>query len=275
MYSINRLIFDIKEKMAKTMKKDEEPTNNTSERRPVVRAAVIVIGDEILSGRISDKNVAYLAQRLGDVGIQLAQVRIIPDIEEEIVTAVNDLRKKYSYVFTTGGIGPTHDDITAKAIARAFRVPLHRNMEAYKRLSEHYHHDDFTDARKKMADMPYGVEQLIDNPVSIAPGFILDNVYVLAGVPEIMQAMLDGILPLLKGGAKVSSKTISCFHREGEIAAPLSAIDKKYDRVAIGSYPYFRNGHFGVSIVLRSVDEIQLQRAVKDIKNLIITLNNK
>lgn len=260
---------NIKEKAMTNSKKPEK------EKHPIVKAAVVVIGDEILSGRTTEKNVPYLAEKLNDVGIQIAHVRIIPDIEEEIVNAVNDLRRKYSYVFTTGGIGPTHDDITARAIARAFGVTVHRNAEAYGRLKEHYHSDDFTLARQKMADMPFGVVRLIDNPVSIAPGFIMDNVYVMAGVPEIMRAMLDGILPDLTGGSKITSKTLSCFYREGEIAAQLTVIDKKYHRVAIGSYPYFRNGNFGVSIVLRSADEIQLQRAVKDVKEMIKDMDNR
>ncbi len=247
----------------------------SKEKHQTVKAGIVVIGDEILSGRTSEKNVSYLAEKLGAVGIQIAHVRIIPDIEEEIVASVNDLRRKYSYVFTTGGIGPTHDDITAKAIARAFGVTLHRNAEAYRRLKEHYHSDDFSPVRQKMAEMPFGVVKLIDNPVSVAPGFVMDNVYVMAGVPEIMRAMLDGILPDLEGGNKITSKTISCFYREGEIAAQLAVIDKKYNRVAIGSYPYFRNGNFGVSIVLRSADEIQLQRAVKDVKLMIKDIDNK
>ena len=231
-------------------------------------AAVIVIGNEILTGRTEDKNISFLAQRLDALGIQLAQVRIVPDIESDIVEAVNSLRKRYEYVFTTGGIGPTHDDITAISIARAFGRVMERNSEALRRLRKHYKADDLNDARSRMADMPRDVT-LIDNPVSAAPGFIIENVYVMAGVPDIMNAMFDSIADTLKGGKPLKTKTIKTTLREGQIAVPLGKLQDRYNNVAIGSYPYFKDGQVGVSLVLRSADDMALQRATNDVRKLL------
>lgn len=246
----------------------------TPKKRKTVRAALIIIGDEILSGRTKDKNIAFLAERLTALGIRLHHVRIVPDEEGEIIEAVNGLRASYDYVFTTGGIGPTHDDITAATIAKAFGRKVERHAGAMRALKKHYSTEQFTDARKTMADMPRDVT-LIDNPVSAAPGFIIENVYVMAGVPEIMQGMFDGIADTLKGGKPLKQKTISCNIREGDIAPHLSQIQKNYDRVTIGSYPFFHDGNVGVSVVMRSEDEIQLQRAAKEVREAIDILNDR
>ena len=240
----------------------------TTPKRKTIRAALIIIGDEILSGRTQDKNIGFLAERLTTRGINLHQVRIIPDEEGEIIEAVNTMRTKYDYVFTTGGIGPTHDDITAAAVAKAFGRKIQRHTGAMKALKKHYSTDDFTETRKKMADMPRDVE-LIDNPVSGAPGFIIENVYVMAGVPDIMQGMFDGIKDTLTGGKPLKQKTISCNIREGDMAPHLNQIQNSHDQVTIGSYPFFHDGNVGVSVVLRGQNEIQLQRAVKDVRDAI------
>jgi molybdenum cofactor synthesis domain-containing protein len=233
-----------------------------------VLAGLIIIGNEILSGRTQDKNIAWIAQKLDEHGIQLAQVRIVPDVEQDIVDSINALRGRYRYVFTTGGLGPTHDDITATSIAKAFNRLMERNTEALKRLRTYYKTEDFNDARQRMADMPRDVK-LIDNPVSAAPGFIIENVYVMAGVPNIMQAMFDGIVHDLKGGAPLRTKTITCDLREGQIGTAMGKIQDKYTNVVIGSYPFFQDDHVGVSIVLRSANEFDLQRATQDIRAMI------
>lgn len=247
-----------------------EPKKNIN--APEVKAALVVIGNEILTGRTQDVNTPYLGEKLWAMGIALSEVRIVPDIEADIVCAIRELAPKYSYVFTTGGIGPTHDDITAKSIAKAMRRKMNRNPEAIRRLKAHYDPEEFTESRKKMADMPHGVE-LIDNPVSAAPGFVLDNIYVLAGVPEIMRAMFDSIVHDLKGGKPYQSKTLTCHLTEGVIAPHLALIQKQSPQVEIGSYPFFRGGVIGVSVVLRSTNEIMLQRVVKDVKDMVIRLD--
>lgn len=233
-----------------------------------VLAGMVVIGNEVLSGRTPDRNVSWIAEKLDEHGIQLAQVRIVADIEHDIVEAVNALRGRYRYVFTTGGIGPTHDDITSASIAKAFNRLMERNTEAVKRLRTYYKPEDFNEARQRMADMPRDVK-LIDNPISAAPGFIIENVYVMAGVPAIMQAMFEGILDELKGGAPLKNRTITCDLREGQIAAAMTRVQEKHKNVAIGSYPFFQDGNVGVSIVLRSSNEFDLQRATQDIRTMI------
>ena len=234
--------------------------------KTAITAAIVVVGNEILSGRTQDKNVAYIAQKLSDVGINLAQVRVIPDIEAEIVDAVNYLRLKYTYVFTTGGIGPTHDDITSASVAVAFGRKFERNPDALKRLRDHYK-EELNDARARMADMPRDVD-LIDNPVSAAPGFKIDNVFVMAGVPAIMQAMFDAVLPQLKQGKPLKSRTLSTHLPEGKIAYALGEIQVKHPDVSIGSYPFFHEGHVGVSVVLRADDDFALQKAATAVKHL-------
>lgn len=237
----------------------------------IVTAAVLVIGDEILSGRTKDANMGFLAERLTELGIRLREARVVPDVPEEIVAAVNALRARYDHVFTTGGIGPTHDDITAECIARAFGVPLLRHPEAVRRLEAHYEAGQLNEARLRMANVPEG-GTLIDNPVSAAPGFRIGNVYVMAGVPRIMQAMFDGIAPTLAGGDKVLSRTVTCDLGEGVIAAGLGAIAAEYAELSVGSYPYFRAGRFGTSLVLRGTDAGRLSSATEAVRSLVVSL---
>ncbi len=202
------------------------------EKQP--RAALIVIGNEILSGRTQDTNTMWIAERLMQHGITLTEARTVPDIEEKIIEALSALRRDNNYVFTTGGIGPTHDDITAESIARAFDVPLEKNDEALCILKEHYKPEDLTPPVMKMALIPKGAD-LIPNPVSAAPGFVIENVYVMAGVPRIMQAMLDHILRSLEPGKRVLSNTIACDLPESALAEALGELQKKYPDVEIGS----------------------------------------
>lgn len=231
-----------------------------------VTAGLVIIGDEILSGRTQDTNTATIATFLGDRGIQLREVRVVPDIQAEIVAAVNALRTRYTYLFTTGGIGPTHDDITAEAVAVAFGLPFGRHPGAQARLLAHYGDETLlTPARLSMADMPQGAA-LIENPVSGAPGFQVENVFVMAGVPKIMAAMLDSLEPQLQGGTKQQSRTVSCVGKgEGDIAETLTSVLADHPTVTIGSYPYFRTGGSGVSLVLRGADARALDTAAEDL----------
>lgn len=233
-----------------------------------ITAALVVIGNEVLSGRTQDKNIHFLAGGLGKIGVQLLEVRIIPDVESTIIETVNHLRRNYNYVFTTGGIGPTHDDITSASVAKAFGVKLIRHQEAEQILLNYYSEQDRNEARMKMADIPE-TATLIANPVSAAPGFRIENVYVLAGVPRIMQAMFDGIKHELKGGAVVESREVSAFITEGSIAVPLGDIQTCYPEVEIGSYPFIRNGKLGTSVVLRSADIKMLESALEEVKQLM------
>ncbi|RMB04868.1 molybdenum cofactor synthesis domain-containing protein [Eilatimonas milleporae] len=227
-----------------------------------VTAALLIIGDEILSGRTQDKNLAYLAAWLNEAGIDMAEARVVPDVEAVVVEAVRALRGRYTYVFTTGGIGPTHDDITAECLAKAFEVPLQVHPEAHARLLAHYGEADFTPARQRMARVPEGAV-LIDNPVSIAPGFQIGNVFVMAGVPKIMQAMLEGLRARLKGGVTVLSKAVTIRAPESAIAGDLGEIQAAHTGVSIGSYPFFRDatGQSGAQIVVRSRDAAALEAA--------------
>ncbi len=236
-------------------------------------ACFIIIGNEILSGRTQDVNLAYLAQILGSLGIALREVRVIPDDESVIVSAVNTLRSEFDYVFTSGGIGPTHDDITSASIAKAFGVRLVRHSQAVRLLEDHYRGTahELNEARLKMADVPEGAS-LIDNPVSRAPGFKMANVYVLAGVPKIFQAMIDGLKGTLKGGPPILSRTVTCDLPEGKIASGLAAIQARYSGVEIGSYPYFRAGLLGTSLVLRGIDAALISKAVTEVAELVRTL---
>ncbi len=223
-----------------------------------VKAALIVIGDEILSGRTQDLNVSYLATWLNDCGIQLKEVRIIPDDRDEIIRTVQAIRGKYNYVFTTGGIGPTHDDITAESIAAAFDTALYSHPDAHKLLESYYGVDDFTDARKRMTMVPQGAD-LIENKISVAPGFKIENVFVLAGVPSIMQAMLEALKPRLRGGNKMHSETVVVAVAESQIAGAVAEIQLAYESVAIGSYPSMKKEEDGslsyqVQLVVRGVD---------------------
>ncbi len=233
-----------------------------------VTAAMVIIGNEILSGRTQDANLAYAATRLNDFGIQMREVRIIPDVEATIIATVNELRQKFHYVFTTGGIGPTHDDITAESIAKAFKVPIAIDPMARALLKEHYGADNLTEARLRMARVPEGAV-LIDNPLSRAPGFQIGNVLVMAGVPVVMKSMIDSVAPRLIGGNPVLSRTVTALVRESDIAIGLENIQSKYDTVEIGSYPFFKKNMVGANLVLRGTDAALLEQVVGDLKSLI------
>ena len=232
----------------------------TSER---ITAAVLVIGDEILSGRTKDKNIGYIAEYLTTLGIDLIEVRVVGDEEAAIVEAVNALRARHTYVFTTGGIGPTHDDITAESVAKAFGVPIDYDPRAVKILKERLAQTgaELNEARMRMTRIPLGAE-LVLNKVSAAPGFWLGNVIVLAGVPSIMQVMLDGVAPQLKSGVRILSETVRADAREGDIGTALGEIAKAYPQVSIGSYPFFDEARGpNTNVVLRSRDPQKLQAA--------------
>jgi molybdenum cofactor synthesis domain-containing protein len=232
-------------------------------------ACMIIIGDEILSGRTKEANLAPLSEMLNEVGVSLVRAHIISDDEAEIIRTVNDARARYDYVFTSGGIGPTHDDITTASVAKAFGVPVVRHPEALKRLQDYYDASLLNEARLKMADIPQGAG-LIDNPVSAAPGFVLENVFVMAGVPRIMQAMCDFIKPTLKGGSPVLSRAISAYAREGAIAEELTLLQHKYHDITIGCYPSFRDGKMGCTLVLRSTDASALDTAEQECMMLLL-----
>ncbi|MEL6744593.1 MAG: competence/damage-inducible protein A [Pseudomonadota bacterium] len=236
-------------------------------------AGFLVIGDEILSGRTKDKNIGFVADFLTGMGIDLEEVRIVSDRHEAIVEAVNALRARYAYVFTSGGIGPTHDDITADAISAAFGVPCTHNPEAMRILGAHYAATDleFTDARKRMARTPQGAD-LIENAVSKAPGFRMENVHVMAGVPKIMQAMMDAIAPTLRGGVPMASQTVDCPFGEGTIGAPLTIIQGDYPNTMIGSYPRYNDGSYSTQIVIRSRDDEALQKATRAVEDMVAGL---
>ena len=233
-------------------------------------AAILVIGDEILSGRTKDTNINTIARFLNERGIDLNEVRIVHDDMDAIVEALNALRARNTYVFTTGGIGPTHDDITADAVARAFGVPIGPHPEAVKILKALFAEmgREETPARMRMARIPEGAE-LIPNPVSKAPGFHIGNVFVMAGVPKIMEAMLHQLDGKLKRGAPVKSVTIRAELPEGDLGDPLRALAEKHEGVTIGSYPFNDHGHFGTRIVIRSRDEAALKAAERDVRALV------
>lgn len=233
-----------------------------------MKAALIIIGNEILSGRTQDKNLSYLANWLNEIGIQLSEVRVIRDEEKVIIDTVNHLRTEYEYVFTTGGIGPTHDDITSLSIARAFGVELEVNDKALSILKEYYKDSELTEARMKMTMIPIGAE-LVDNPVSKAPGFKMDNVFVMAGIPSIMQGMLEGARRFLKGGDVVKSMSIDVFTPESNVAQALTDLQNKYNDVEIGSYPFSKDNRFGTTLVMRSSDEKKLHQCDEELKQLM------
>ena len=237
-----------------------------------VTACLIIIGNEILSGRTVDANLPSLAKALGERGVRLAEARVVSDDEAEIADAVNVCRAKHDYVFTTGGIGPTHDDITSAAVARAFGRPFGRNAEAEALLLAYYPPEKVNEARMSMADMPEGAA-LIDNPVSIAPGFRVENVYVLAGVPKIMQAMLDNVIPTLKGGAIVISRSVTVFMPEGELASHLKKLQDDHPELDIGSYPFFGSAAGpGSTIVFRGTDKRQIDQAAQGLLTIASNL---
>jgi len=232
-------------------------------QKRISTAAVLVIGDEILSGRTQDTNSNHIARVLAALGIDLKEVRVVGDVEGEIVAALNALRGVYDFVFTTGGIGPTHDDITADAVATAFGVGISYHPEVYALLEARYPPGEFNDMRKRMARIPHGAA-LVTNPVSAAPGFHIGNVYVLAGVPMVMRAMMEQIAQELPGGVRVESITVEADIPEGTIAPGLAQLQKEHKDVAMGSYPFYREGKqqpFGAQLVLRSRDPRALERA--------------
>ncbi|UES44318.1 competence/damage-inducible protein A [Roseibium aggregatum] len=238
----------------------------------VVTAAFLVIGDEILSGRTKDKNIGFLADYLTALGIDLKEVRIVPDEKPEIIGAVDALRARYDYVFTSGGIGPTHDDITAESIADAFGVALNLDPRAVAIMEPHYPPGQFTPARQRMARIPEGAD-LIENKVSKAPGFRIENVHVMAGVPSIMQAMMDALAPSLKTGKKMLSETVAADMPESRIAERLAAIQDAHPQTLIGSYPRATDGKFTTQIVIRSRDEAILMAAVRDVAEAVADLS--
>ena len=236
-----------------------------------MKAALIIIGNEILSGRTKDKNLAYLAEWLNEIGIQLYEVRVIRDDEKEIIDCVNLLRKKYDYVFTTGGIGPTHDDITTESIAKAFNVELETNPEALKILQSYYKEGELNEARLKMTLLPKGAE-LVENPVTKAPGFKIENVFVMAGIPKIMQGMLEGAKIHLSGGEPMKSESVDVFMPESFIAEELSNLQNKFKDVEIGSYPFVKDGKYGTSLVMRSSDKTKLSDCKSQMELMISKL---
>lgn len=232
-----------------------------------VTAAILVIGNEILSGRTQDANIQYIAAQLLKINIRTMEVRVVPDIEMEIIEAANHLRTRYDYLFTTGGIGATHDDITASSIAKALGRKIIRDPRAVAIMNQHYKGDP-GEVRLRMADIPEG-SILIDNPVSAAPGFQIENIFVLAGVPSIAKAMIDGILGRLEGGDPIYSETISAYIAENAIADELALLARKYGHLDIGSYPYFRLGKFGTALVVKGTDKPALDQLAEEIRQII------
>jgi molybdenum cofactor synthesis domain-containing protein len=238
----------------------------------IVTAGILVIGDEILSGRTKDKNIGFIAEYLTNLGIDLKEVRIVPDDEIEIVSALNALRKKFTYVFTTGGIGPTHDDITADSVARAFGVPIGYHPAVVARFEERFG-ERLNEARLRMARIPEGAE-LIESATILAPGFKVDNVIVMAGVPSIMQAMMDIITPKLKVGQRVLSDSVRADALEGDIGSPLRQIAEKYPETSIGSYPFIgEDTKPNTNIVVRSRDPEKLEAAMDEVKAMLAELH--
>jgi molybdenum cofactor synthesis domain-containing protein len=236
---------------------------------PIVTAAVLVIGDEILSGRTKDKNIGYIAEYLTNIGIDMREVRVVADDESDIIAAVDALRHRYTYVFTTGGIGPTHDDITADCIAKAFGVPISINEQARALLLERIAEKDLNEARLRMARIPHGAE-LIANSVSKAPGFRIGNVHVMAGVPSIMQAMLDAVAPTLSTGTKMLSHTVRADLREGDIGSELAAVAKAHPQTMIGSYPFMDDaGRPNTNVVIRGRDADTLAATVSAVEHML------
>lgn len=235
-------------------------------------ACVLVIGNEILSGKTQDTNLQFLGFELAKLGIRLAEGRVVRDEPAAIIGHVNECRRKFTYVFTTGGIGPTHDDITAECIAQAFGVPLVLNDDAVERLNRGAR--SLNEARLKMARVPRGAE-LVDNPVSNAPGFRVENVFVFAGIPSVARAMFASAIPMLAQAAPILSASVDAFMREGDLAEPLERIQQRYADVEIGSYPFSREGKFGATLVARGTDRAKLNRAVDEIVAAIAALGGE
>ena len=231
-------------------------------------AAIVIIGNEVLSGRTKDLNTSTLSVWLNSLGIVVNEVRVIPDIEKIIINTVNDLKNKFDYVFTTGGIGPTHDDITAESISKAFNLDYGFHREAFSILEKYYEPGEFNEGRQKMAKMP-ATANLILNPTSGAPGFYVENVFCLPGVPTILKAMIGGLNNILVGGDPILSKTINLRTFESEIAQSLTNVQNNNKEVEIGSYPFFRQGKLGVSIVLRSIDQNKIDKCNSEILKFV------
>ncbi len=232
-------------------------------------ACLLVIGNEVLSGRTQDANIRFVATKLGEIGMPLREVRVIPDVPETIISTVNEVRARYDHVFTTGGIGPTHDDITSECVAAAFGVPWEKHPEAWARLERHYKPGEFNAARQRMATMPRGAS-LIENAISIAPGFTIGNVHVMAGVPRIMQSMLETLLPSLPGGVPVQSRAVHVYGLpEGVLAEPLAGIQAQHPQLDIGSYPFYRIDGNGVSLVAKGADTQAVDAAAEAITAMI------
>ena len=246
----------------------------TETLQKTVTACLIIIGNEILSGRTRDANLQFLGENLNKLGIRMMEGRIIPDIEETIIANLNEARARFDYVFTTGGIGPTHDDITAACVAKAFGRKLIRHPDAEALLLAHYKPEDVTEARMKMADVPEGAI-LLDNPVSRAPGFQVENVFVLPGVPRIMQAMFDLFKHRLTGGQEMLSKSIASYTPEGKIAARLTALQESHPALEIGSYPFSRDGKHGSTIVIRGTDADDIAQAAETLRGIMRDLGNE
>ena len=246
-----------------------------SEPAKTVTACLLIVGNEILSGRTKDANLQFLALELNKIGVRLAECRIIPDIEQTIVDTVNEVRRRFDYIFTTGGIGPTHDDITADCIAKAFGVGISEHPEAVDRMTRHYGDAAlFTAARRRMARIPHG-GVLVDNPVSVAPGFQMENVFTFAGIPKIMEGMFHSMKHRLVGGDPVISRTVRTNLPEGIIAEPLGALQKRYADLDIGSYPGFRNGRVSVSLVLRGTNDARLASASAELMDTLRRMNGE
>jgi len=236
----------------------------------IVTAAMVAIGDELLSGRTKDRNIAHLADMLTTAGIDLMEVRIVGDDDAAIIGAVNELRSRFTYVFTSGGIGPTHDDITAEAVSKAFELPCDYDAKAMEMMAAAYVERGmtFTEARMRMARMPRGAAH-IRNPVSTAPGFTIGNVHVMAGVPAIFQAMLDTLLPSLKTGTVIQSETIDCAHGEGTIGEPLARMQDAHPSTVIGSYPRFDGKSYSTQIVVRGREASAINAAAADVRAML------
>jgi molybdenum cofactor synthesis domain-containing protein len=239
-----------------------------TQSQETVTAALVVIGEEILSGRTSDENILYIAAYLTRIGITLREVRVVADLETAIVAAVNELRPRFTYIFTTGGIGPTHDDVTTDAIAKAFQVPVVVDEDAVAAMRQHFSGTELTPARLRMARIPQGAA-LIDNAISRAPGFMIENVVVMAGVPRIMQVMLDAVSPRLAKGRPMLARSIRIDAPEGDAAPGLAELQLAHPDVQIGSYPFFEKKRLGTYVVLRSTDATKLAAAEKALWALI------
>jgi molybdenum cofactor synthesis domain-containing protein len=250
------------------------PMNEADNDTPV-SAAILVIGDEILSGRTKDKNIGYIAEYLTAIGVDLREVRVVADIEEDIVAALNALRHRYSYVFTTGGIGPTHDDITADSVAKAFGVPIDYDPRAVALLQQRFKGPDLNEARMRMTRIPHGAD-LVTNKVSLAPGFWIGNVIVMAGVPSIMQAMLDEVGPKLRTGKQMLSVSIRADAREGDIGTELGEVAKAHPGASFGSYPFFDDASGpNTNVVVRSRDPHTLATAKAAVEDMLASVKAK